>query len=113
MSKINEVLNRIEAQEMREAIPDHIPLMQIADMVVRGKLKLSQPQMRLLIELLPYHAPKLTAVATTSLDGGSFAALLDKAIERSRAPLKLIEAEPVEQHPPEEMKGPMKGLRRY
>jgi hypothetical protein len=48
--------------------------------------------MRAAIETLPYETPKLTAVATTALDGGSFAALFDKAIKRSRAPMKRIEA---------------------
>jgi hypothetical protein len=44
---------------------------------------------------------------------GSFAQLLDKAIERSRRPIKLIEAQPVRtEHPPEELKGPMSRLRR-
>jgi hypothetical protein len=50
-----------------------IPLLEFADSVVRGKMKLSPPQMRLLIELLPYHAPRLTAVATAELNGNSFA----------------------------------------
>jgi hypothetical protein len=39
--------------EVPTAISDDIPLDEIADKVVRGKLKLSPPQMRLLIELLP------------------------------------------------------------
>jgi hypothetical protein len=77
-----------------EAIPDDIPIMEIADRLVRGKLKLSQPQMRLLIELLPYHSPKLTAIASSVMDSSSFGALLDRAIERTQRPLKLIEAQP-------------------
>jgi hypothetical protein len=36
----------------------------------------------------------------------------DRAIERSRAPMKLIEATPVEQHPASELKGNMPKLRR-
>jgi hypothetical protein len=94
MDKVAAVLDQIEAQQQSTAIPDDIPIMQLADAVVRGKMKLSPPQMRLLIELLPYHAPKLTAVATATLDGKSFAELLDKALERSASvrPLKLIEA---------------------
>jgi len=70
--------------------------------------------MRLLIELLPYHAPKLTAVAHVT--DGSFGALLDAASERSSKPLKLIEAkaEPAEQqHDPSELKGPMSQLCRW
>src|SRR5215472_15656491 len=93
-------------EDVEPVIPDDVPYDEIADRVVRGKLKLSREQMRLLIELLPYHRPKLTAVATAALDGRSFGELLDKAIERSQRPLKLIEAAPVPVHPPEELKGP-------
>jgi hypothetical protein len=90
-------IEMIEAHQKRlddaQLIPDDIPLMQLADMVVRGKMKLSQPQLRLLIELLPFHAPKLQAVANLQFN---FAIELDKKIlERSQRPLKLIEASPV------------------
>jgi hypothetical protein len=101
-----------------DAIPDDLSLMEIADRVVRGKLKLGAQQMRLLIELLPYHAPKLMAVA--NMTEGSFGKLLDAAIERSNGPLKLIEARPIPAEPEEpiehdasEMKGPFKKLERY
>jgi hypothetical protein len=44
----------------------------------------------MLIELLPYYAPKLTAVAIGALDGQDFYTKLDRAIERSER-AKLIE----------------------
>lgn len=111
MNKVTAVLDQIEAQQQTETIPDDIPIMQIADAVVRGKMKLSQPQMRLLIELLPYHSPKLLAVANMQFN---FAVELDKKIEeRSQRPMKLIEAQPVPtQLPPEELKKPFSRLRR-
>src|SRR6516164_8791355 len=65
--------------EVPTAIPDDISLDEIADRVVRGKLKLTPPQMRLLIELLPYYKPKLTAVAHFQ---GSFYEALEREIER-------------------------------
>src|SRR5262249_25601009 len=108
-------------QRQPPVIPDDIPLLELADSVVRGKLKLSQPQMRLLIELLPYHAPKLTAVATAALDGHSFADLLDRAIDRSECskqplpPRKMIDITPQPvpvPHHASELKGPMARLRR-
>jgi hypothetical protein len=70
-------------------------------------------RMRAAIESLPFETPKLTAVASAILDGQTFAELLDKAIERSQRPLKLIEAQPVPtQQSAEELKGPMSRLRR-
>ena len=68
-----------------EVIPDDIPLMELADKVVRGKIKLTPPQQRMLIEMLPYIAPKMSATAITTMDEKSFAAALDRAIERSRS----------------------------
>jgi hypothetical protein len=99
-----------------DPIPDDISLMELADRVVRGKLKLGAQQMRLLIELLPYHAPKLMAVANVT--EGSFAKMLDAAIARSQP--KLLELKPEAPSEPEptehsasELKGPMSQLRRW
>jgi hypothetical protein len=92
-------LEKLEAKaQERTLIPDGIPLVDLADAVVRGKIKLSPQQMRLLIELLPYHLPKLSAVAVGHFTEQDFAARLDRAIRRSAAgaPLKLIEAQAVE-----------------
>ena len=59
-------------------------------MVMRGEVKLSPQQMRAMIELLPFHAPKLSAVGVGYMTGDTFAERLDRAIARSdRA--KLIE----------------------
>jgi hypothetical protein len=85
--RIEAVLNQIEAQQNAE------PMIQLADMVVRGKVKLSPPQMRMLIEMLPFVAPKLSAVAHLR-EGDTFAARLEKCIARSdkvRHQPKLIE----------------------
>jgi hypothetical protein len=92
-------------------IPDVFSLDQIADDVVRGKRTLTPPQMRLLIELLPYYRPKLTAVATTILDGRSFGELLDKAIERQEREL-FPKSKPVQPHPASELQGNFARLRR-
>jgi hypothetical protein len=50
---------------------------------MRGEVKLTAQPMRAMIELLPFHAPKLTAVATGSLNSQDFAARLERAILRS------------------------------
>ena len=74
-----------------EPILDDISILELAEQIVRGKRKLSREQMRMLIELLPYYAPKLTAIAVGALDGQDFYTKLDTAIERSER-AKLIEA---------------------
>jgi hypothetical protein len=66
-----------------EVIPDDIPLMELAEAVVRGKVALTPQQERMLRELLPFHAPKLGAVMTTALNGKDFASVLERAIRRS------------------------------
>jgi hypothetical protein len=103
MSKVAAVLDQIEA-EQRQAqgatdIPDNIPLPELAEQVVRGKVKLTPAQMRMLIELLPFHMPKLSAVGVGYLTNETFADRLGRAIRASeRAKLvKLIEAKGIEE----------------
>jgi hypothetical protein len=81
---------KVPEEPKPEPIPDDIPLIELADMVVRGKIKLSPPQMRMLIEMLPFVAPKLSAVGYMR-EAATFATRLDRAIERSSR-AKLIEA---------------------
>jgi len=96
--------------QLDEVIPDNIPLMELADRVVRGKIKLSPQQQRMLIEMLPYIAPKLSATAIAAMDGKSFAEALDRAIERSKSPLLLNGPAPPEL-PAEELKRPFSNYR--
>jgi hypothetical protein len=44
-------------------------------------------RMRAAVECAPYVHPKLTAIATTILNGKDFASMLERAVLRSRAPL--------------------------
>jgi hypothetical protein len=82
--RIREVFDQIAARTAaeNEPIPDDIPLIELADMVVRGKVKLSPPQMRMLIEMLPFVAPKLSAIGYVR-EMDTFAARLERAIARS------------------------------
>jgi hypothetical protein len=101
MSKISAVLDQIEAeqrQQVSELIPDNISLTELAEQVVRGKVKLSREQMRMLIELLPFYMPKLSAVGVGYMTNDTFAERLERAIHASeRAKLaKLIEAKVIE-----------------
>ena len=98
MSKVKAVLDQIEAeqhQQTTDQIPDNIPLSELAEQVVRGEVKLSQSQLRMLIELLPFHLPKLSAVALGRLTGEDFATRLDRAVEASNR-AKLIESRVIE-----------------
>ena len=56
----------------------------------RGCLEVS-PQMRAATEAAPYRHAKLTAVALSSMNGEHFAALLERAIQRSREGPKQLE----------------------
>ena len=80
----------VKIVEPEQTIPDNVPLPELAEQVVRGKVKLSPPQMRMLIELLPFHMPKLSAVGVGYLTSNTFAERLDRAIDRSER-AKVIE----------------------
>ena len=81
---------KVPEEPKAESIPDNIPLPELAEQVVRGKVKLTPAQQRMLIELLPFYMPKLSAVGYGVLNNETFAEKLDRAIARSdRA--KLIE----------------------
>jgi len=84
----------VDESNQVDAIPDDISITELAEDVVRGK-RTSQPQMRMLIELLPYYAPKLTAVAVGYLKGQDFYTRLDRAVDASER-AKLIEAKVIE-----------------
>jgi hypothetical protein len=99
MSKVNAVLDQIEAEQRQHVdepvIPDHIPLSELAEQVVRGKVKLSPPQMRMLIELLPFTMAKLSAVSVGYMNAEDFASRLERAVNRSES-ARLIEGRAVE-----------------
>jgi hypothetical protein len=80
---------KVPEEPKPEPIPDNLPLPELAEQVVRGKVKLTPSQQRMLIELLPFLMPKLSAT-THVTDAGSFAQELDRAIDRSNK-AKVIE----------------------
>jgi hypothetical protein len=77
-----------------------------ADLGWLDEIVLSPQQMRAAIESLPYETPKLSAAAIGHFEGKTFAEALERAIERSKSPVPLLNG-PVEQLPAEELKGPM------
>jgi hypothetical protein len=73
-----------------ELAPDEASL-DFLQKVYRSSRQPLSVRMRAASIALPFEKPKLTAIATSSMDGASFAAMLDKAIARSQAPSKQIE----------------------
>ena len=66
--------------------------------------------MRAAIEALPYENPKLSAVAHGHFEGKDFATQLERAIERSKQPVPLLDS-PTELA--SELKKPMQRYRRF
>ena len=75
------------------------------ELEMRGRIKLTPSQFRAAKELLPYENAKSTAVAVGHFDQNSFAAALERAIERSKQPPPPA-ALPAPQHPASEVRGP-------
>jgi hypothetical protein len=75
-------------------------------------VKLTPQQARCAIEALPFENPKVSAVAISHMNGNDFASALDRAIERSKAPLAL-NAPTVIEHDPAELKKPNARYRRF
>jgi hypothetical protein len=96
----------------KSALPDNITALPLLQMAYRGQVQLTPQQMRAAIETLPFEVPKLSAAAITTMDEKSFAAALDRAIERSSSPVPRLNG-PVERLPPEELKRPMSRYRRF
>ena len=83
---IDAVLDRIEAQQPHAELIELGPEESSLSFLQKIYRNVSQPmsrRIRAAIEALPFEHPKLSAVATASMNGNDFAALLDRAIERS------------------------------
>ena len=86
---------KVQDEPQPDPIPDDVSIPELAEQVARGKRKLTAQQMRMLVELLPYYSPKLTAVAVGHLTGEDFYNRLERAINRSER-AKLIEGRVIE-----------------
>jgi hypothetical protein len=69
-------------------------------------------RLRAAIEASPYKHPKLSATAIATMDGKSFAETLERAIERSKSTVPLLNGS-VEPLPASELKKPMAHFRRF
>src|SRR5215472_3426706 len=86
-------------------LPEGTTAKEALRMVYRGEIVLSPQQMRAAIESLPYETPKLSATAFATMDGKSFAEALDRAIERSKSPVPMLNGQ-VEELRASELKKP-------
>jgi hypothetical protein len=81
-------------------------------MAYRGQVQLTPQQMRAAIEALPFEVPKLSASAHLIGDEKSFAAALERCIERSKQPVPLLNG-PTEPLPASAAAKPMSRYRRF
>jgi hypothetical protein len=111
-----EVLDQLlaEIEQNKPQLPQDVTAKQLLQMVYRGEVELSPQQFNAAKVCLEYEQPKLTAVAIGHMDQSSFAAQLERCIERSKAPYvprpALLPA-PIE-HSRDEVRGPFVRRRR-
>ena len=75
-------------------LPKDIDALQLLQMEYRGEIVLTHNQRRAAEACLPFETPKLGVVATTNMSSEDFAAMLDRAIQRSG--IKQIEQKQIE-----------------
>jgi hypothetical protein len=79
-----EVLDKIEARRAQcDAESEPRNALDYLQDVYRGRRQAEPWRMRAAIAALQFETPRLGVIATTNLNGADFAALLDRAIERS------------------------------
>ena len=94
MSDFPEMEYEPEESAELELAPDEASL-DFLQKVYRSSRQPLAVRMRAAALAIPFESPKLTAMAVSSMNGNDFAAMLERAIARSRAPLQ-IEHQPAE-----------------
>ena len=108
---INEALAKLE-QQQDELAPAGETGLALLQSIHRNPNQPLNARMRAAIEALPYENPKLSAVAHGHFEGKDFATQLERAIERSKQPVPLLDS-PTEQLLASELKKPMQRYRRF
>jgi hypothetical protein len=106
---INEALAKLE-QQQDELAPAGETGLALLQSIYRNPNQPLNARMRAAIEALPYENPKLSAVAHGHFEGKDFATQLERAIERSKQPVPLLDS-PTELA--SELKKPMQRYRRF
>jgi hypothetical protein len=87
----------VEDDPKPPTVPRDVRALQLLQMEYRGEIELTHTQRRAAEACLPFETPKLGVVATTNMTSDDFAAMLDRAIQRSE--VKLIEHAPASPAP--------------
>ena len=98
--------------EEEPVVPEGETSLKLLQAIYKDKKQPLNVRVRCAIEALPFEVPKLSATAIATMDGKTFAEALERAIERSRSPVPLLNG-PVEQLPASELKKPMSRYRRF
>jgi hypothetical protein len=83
---IEERQRRVDEMNGMVALPKGTTARQALEMEMRGEVELTPRQHNAAKILIEYQEPRLSAVAVGHMDESSFAHMLDRAIERSKAP---------------------------
>ena len=99
--------------EQEPVVPEGESSLQLLQAIYRDKKQPLNVRVRCAIEALQYEVPKLSATAVATLDGKSFAEALERAIERSKSPVPLLNGPIIEheQLPAQELKKPFSNYR--
>jgi hypothetical protein len=92
-------------------VPEGESSLQLLQNVYRDKGQPLNVRVRCAIEALPFENPKVSAVQISHMNGQDFASALERAIQRSQAPLPLPAPKTIE-HSADELKGVMPRLDR-
>jgi hypothetical protein len=102
----------VEKYEVEEG-PEGQTSLELLQTVYRDRSQPLNVRVRCAVEALAHEYPRVSAVAVTNMSGRSFAEALERAIERSKAPLPLPAPKTIEALPAEEMKKPFSQFRRF
>jgi hypothetical protein len=98
--------------------PEGETSLQLLQTVYRDRKQPLNVRVRCAVEALAHEYPRVSAVAVSHMNGQDFASALERAIQRSKAPLPLPAPKVIEHDPPSvidraEMSKPFARYRRY
>ena len=106
---------RLVTEQLPEKVedgPEGETSLQLLQAIYKNRKQPLNVRVRCAIEALAHEYPKVSAVQVSHMNGQDFASALERAIQRSKAPLAL-NAPAVIEHEPSELKQPNQRYRRY